>query len=1466
MMQNNIQKMNKLKKIFISLTCFGITFLTLTVTTNVKAETPAPAATSQSSFGIGAVTKYLDNVLNSFKFEVKPVNLKLATITFVGAEQDSDQYGLEPVYTKKEIFPGDSVKYHVVYTISPNPINDLEIKIIYPNFALFKGESGALSVNTTDDPAMHTISWKIPYLAQVLAGSGTKIEGDFIIKLNDAIDFLITTCDISEQISGNIDGQVHIIYSTPASNDISEKLSGKFEVNSSVTDKFPVSGVTIQTFNSYGQMAITDHIRTDKDGKYSFAIRRSQLGFEDNMIRKIRLKVDYNTCDDDKSEKRRLSIISTDNAPLSFFTKPIVIKDTKETVSDLLLSSVKSTPASTDFEVYQGVRGTDEIRAQIQTAAAIWRNLYNIANDIDKDTNISVADRSNPLTIEFVNVDSTATYSIRTIRIGKNDWKMKDSDWMIGSTELHEFGHVIYWYLHRTERESASKNGVNSGMILPLEKIIDPWNGSLVLNHNDILTDNSADALDEGFADLLGGDFGIDAITPVFAGFYPNYRSSSLTPIDNGYIDLQVVEEAAVNQYLLYLIKGGSIPAQKWGGSAVSIPIQNQEAQISRAITILTKVFKDGGANHNQNFYDFYQAVQDNGLLDKETNKNLAIALGFFTDQNCNWKYDEGEPVGYFAHNQGVSGRIKFQFIGTDNNWTSQNISFFFGGRPWRDDLAGYQKVLTDLGARTVSTTNITNENAFNNSNNLVISNGSSVGNNTNHTALSNVVTESSTPLSIGLSAKVGQASFSSSYASTPPPQEGSYLKLALANPNQPVSLVIKYEYAPPFGSYSTQSTITVSNGLIPIKFPAEMFLSRLIVSLADAGSNTGKIVYAIDSNDYYTAIMQDIVPDAFAQLNLDINHPTEVKLSDWPADLVNPANYAPLDFVKIVNEKKLKAPITVLANAPQKGTTPSASITKPTTSSSNNSNNNSNNGANNITSKSTTIDPNIKYVQITNFTAPQTISILIDNKPVDSQKILSSTTTVSVLIPTNTKFGSHTITIQGNDTNETAKASFNQSLKLSNRVVLAILFVLITIIIFAFYLIKHKSVKKAIKHSKHTLVLIVAIFGFSGVTIVKAADPPPTTQITRKYIQLVPPRPSADGSVLYYMPNISTQSSNYYGTPETICFVQRLASNWAKASVDYGKLSTLLVDRLEDKDGKYVDGSNEDENGTSITVAPVSTDGKKTPILTHDSKNYDSKLANLFMKTIDQSWKEIKPGSENPEVAFSAPLEYGHINQPNEDDLNVAKKRSDYEDSWLIRLTPPTDDHDYLLGLKSVAKKLGTSVDSYHLFNQNTEKWIVIHNTVTEPGSGIPGIFYGFKPLISHFVVDGETIYQTLPLKRVSWGTGSFNQVSYSIEMVYIDPNVLMGDVIETTSDLVADLMLKDNIPLSRIISHQEVANGVTRDGRKLPLTDTSYPGGKIDPGYGNMDKLYGLLRARTDLKFHNLIDVKEKPAKVEA
>ncbi len=141
------------------------------------------------------------------------------------------------------------------------------------------------------------------------------------------------------------------------------------------------------------------------------------------------------------------------------------------------------------------------------------------------------------------------------------------------------------------------------------------------------------------------------------------------------------------------------------------------------------------------------------------------------------------------------------------------------------------------------------------------------------------------------------------------------------------------------------------------------------------------------------------------------------------------------------------------------------------------------------------------------------------------------------------------------------------------------------------------------------------------------------------------------------------------------------------------------------------------------------------------------------------------------------------------------------------------------------------------------TPTMIVLHYTA---GKGFPDNLaddwtaLGETPgLASHYVIQNETMYRLLPESQTQTvmppGAVGVNDVSVNIEIVGANATDLAARTSElkTAATLTAALMKEFNIPLSRVVSHQQV-------GTKTGVTWTDYVDnskyGKSDPGANNM------------------------------
>ena len=159
--------------------------------------------------------------------------------------------------------------------------------------------------------------------------------------------------------------------------------------------------------------------------------------------------------------------------------------------------------------------------------------------------------------------------------------------------------------------------------------------------------------------------------------------------------------------------------------------------------------------------------------------------------------------------------------------------------------------------------------------------------------------------------------------------------------------------------------------------------------------------------------------------------------------------------------------------------------------------------------------------------------------------------------------------------------------------------------------------------------------------------------------------------------------------------------------------------------------------------------------------------------------------------------------------------------------------------------------IAAYSLRHYGEAEWrlqptcLVLHYTA---GSAFPwnlvqsSSFEGERPgLASHFVVQESVVWQILPPEVRSRGAYGINHRAINIEMVGLDATDLAGraSTLETCARLVAWLVDRYRIPLSKIYSHQQVSR---MDRRLVPeVLDlvNSEPYGKTDPGEANMARL---------------------------
>ncbi len=118
-------------------------------------------------------------------------------------------------------------------------------------------------------------------------------------------------------------------------------------------------------------------------------------------------------------------------------------------------------------------------------------------------------------------------------------------------------------------------------------------------------------------------------------------------------------------------------------------------------------------------------------------------------------------------------------------------------------------------------------------------------------------------------------------------------------------------------------------------------------------------------------------------------------------------------------------------------------------------------------------------------------------------------------------------------------------------------------------------------------------------------------------------------------------------------------------------------------------------------------------------------------------------------------------------------------------------------------------------------------------------GSFKGETPgLASHYVIDGDKVWEILPPNVRSRGAYGINHRGINIEMMALDANDLAAKkkTLDTCRKLCKELMQEFAIDKTHIYSHQQVA---TMNRKIVPEALDLVNGGpydKIDPGAANM------------------------------
>jgi len=121
----------------------------------------------------------------------------------------------------------------------------------------------------------------------------------------------------------------------------------------------------------------------------------------------------------------------------------------------------------------------------------------------------------------------------------------------------------------------------------------------------------------------------------------------------------------------------------------------------------------------------------------------------------------------------------------------------------------------------------------------------------------------------------------------------------------------------------------------------------------------------------------------------------------------------------------------------------------------------------------------------------------------------------------------------------------------------------------------------------------------------------------------------------------------------------------------------------------------------------------------------------------------------------------------------------------------------------------------------------IVMHFTVVPTAEATHALLQRNKVSVQLMIDTDGTVFQLMPLDRRCNGAYGVNHKALSIEMVARTEDDLLSRSRQVFSSfcLVRHLMSQFDIPLSKVVGHSEVGEGVTRVPEYLDLHDRQYP-----------------------------------------
>lgn len=823
----------------------------------------APAASPEPTTLDATVTdlRTLQTTKSRTQATLVPNALEKPSLLFLGFTPTN-----KPNTFEDKLFPGGMAIFRVSYTAKDLPITNLRVVLKYPDFvslgqiANFKGMAGGEHF-----PEQHRIVWAIDH---VPAGNFVAADLTFLIPEELALEyrtFNLTAFARSAERPNQASQALAL--------DLWGEVVGRLAVKDRQGGEQPLSGLSLRLFAD--NKALDPVVATDSEGRYTLAYRRADLPTED-LAGKTRLLITFQTPD------------RSYGLPLAFKffrTEKDADKYDPETHRKDLKLQLKMAPATAEALRYRRVEWPwlfgakpviDESRdiaepsefvdiLQLDTAAVMWKNLWQASEYLARQFTSSVASADEPLTVYLHPGSATKTSLDKTTKksvliFGKEDWYARDGSPQ--NREFHELAHAVLINLGVLNQGKP----VTAQTVLPLAKIPEI---PLDENHGGWLNDSSADSFHEGFAAFfaiwldrrVNGIYDPRCQWCYFAsdgsaiqGDYPSPIMAGLLPagFDQQLDRLRIIwpaydtEEVAVKSFLRHLFIGGSreigeLESQQFGWTRQEaaadnfalIPyLETTDAEAEKRLAVFFSWLHDVHPPRLTLYELIAWARGTPAITPVDTLKHpsdvsrpsvltLAVLHGIFLDQDADSRFDRHrEQIGIPGQNQGF--------------WIKRTTGrdVLIGPRPWREQIEIDPAQSIDV-------------------------------------------------------------------AFVHRPQ----------NLSDGVPMTLKIDFAPPFEKFSYQTTVTTAGGKLPLVLPPPIYRTRTSVHID--GSET--TVLAIDSNDYWQTLQQSFPPASVAKLTVDFEKPNEIAVPALPSAVTQAAALPSLEFLEIVEAQSASGSKTPL-------------------------------------------------------------------------------------------------------------------------------------------------------------------------------------------------------------------------------------------------------------------------------------------------------------------------------------------------------------------------------------------------------------------------------------------------------------------------------------------------------------------------------------------------------------------------